>query len=182
MSELTVLLQGLQAARTELKNDLQRQVIKAVNDLVSLTINRVITTGLNSEGQSFTPYSTKPVAAWRYRGKSRTGGAEKKINEKAKRKEDVSYKEFRAINGLKSDKKIFEFTGEMWRHTGIQKVEEVGDFVIVTIGGKTETARKKLEGNSSREKINIAGPSASETKQVKLYLDKWIMDTIKRHT
>lgn len=180
MSELSEYISRLKAARGQLKNDLEKVAIKAVNDMLALTINRVTQTGTASDGAPFTPYSTKPFGAWGYLGRSRTDGAEAKVKAKVKKKESISYSEFRGLNNLKTDKKIFEFTGEMWRNTGIVGFSTEGGKVTVIVAGKNQLANDKLAGNSNREGKDILRPSPSETAVVRSYMSKWIADTLNK--
>lgn len=180
MSELSEYISRLKTAKGQLKSDLERVAVKAVNDMLSLTINRVTQTGTASDGAAFTPYSTKQVGAWRYLGKSRTDSAEGKVRAKVKKKEPLSYAEFRRLNGLKTDKKIFEFTGEMWRQTGIVAVTSENGKVTVIVAGKNDLTNDKLAGHSNREGKDIVKPSAGETAEVRSYMTKWIIDAINK--
>ena len=98
----------------------------AANDLAALVTNRVVQKGENYLGSAFSPYSKNTVAAWRFWGKSRTQAAERKLRALSRAKGALSYEEFRSLNNLKTDKKNFEFTGEMWRKFGIVKVSVSG--------------------------------------------------------
>lgn len=131
-------------------------------DVIALVTNRVVQKGQNFKGGSFSPYSSKTVAAWRFWGQSRTQAAEKRIRAISKARGALSYKEFRELNGLKANSKNFEFTGEMWRKFGIVRRARLAEKFVISIGGTTSSAQKKIDDNSAREKISIIEASKKE--------------------
>ena len=132
------------------------------NDLQALVINRVIQDGENYKGQAFSTYSNNPVPAYKFWGKSRTQAAEKKVRDLSKKKERISYSDFRKLNNLKANRKNFEFTGEMFKKVGVLQTLKLPTGVRVIIGGTTSAAREKLQSNSEREGINILEASDAE--------------------
>jgi len=69
-------IEDLEKLNDFLKNQLpvfSQQVL--ASDLIALVANRVVQKGQNFKGGSFSPYSSKTVAAWRFWGKSRTQAA-----------------------------------------------------------------------------------------------------------
>lgn len=160
-------------AKAAILAELPRQIQIAGADLAALVKQRVVQTGINANGVAFSPYSDKAVPAYLYKGRSRSGGADAKIAALAKKGEQVSYREFREINGLKTDKKNFEFTGEMWRGVEI-KPEQSGVVSTAVITGGTQDVKDKLRYATEAEKISILKPNAQESAVVQANLQKWL--------
>lgn len=70
------------------------------------------------------------------------------------------YEEFRRIQGLQTEHKDYNYTGDMWRNTGVLK--EKTDSKFVYIGGKTPMAQNLINKNSQRDKEPIIMPSPKE--------------------
>ena len=149
-----------------------KQVLSA--DLVALVTNRVVQRGEDYTGVRFSAYSVTTVAAYRFWGKSRTQAAEKIIRAKARAKGALSYKEFRGINNLKTDKKNFEFTGEMWKKFGVIRSVVSGSKFTVSIGGTTTASQNKIDDNSQREGLSIIEASDDERDLVSRTTEDWI--------
>lgn len=132
------------------------------HDVAALVADRVVQRGQTEDGGSFSPYSTKPAPAFFFRGKSRRSSADSAVARLQKARTPLSYAAFRELNGLKSDKKNFEFTGEMWRGLGVTAVGFDGRTIRVTIGGKTASSGQKIGWLSEQEGRNIIEPSAAE--------------------
>lgn len=139
----------------------------AALDLAASVSDRVIETGQSATGQRFTPYSTRPMQAWRLWGKSATQVAEQKVRALARQKKTLSYAEFRRLNGRPDNFKNFSFTNAMWRDFGVVNVQVNGTQIEIKIGGKTEQSRRKITENSEREGVNIVEPSADEINSFK---------------
>lgn len=146
----------------------------AVNDLAALVTNRVVQKGENYLGASFSPYSKNTVAAWRFWGKSRTQAAERKVRALSRAKGALSYEQFRELNNLKTDKKNFEFTGEMWRKFGIVRVDISGGNFKISIGGTSPAAQDKIGENSTREGLSIIEANEAEEALVQKTVSGWI--------
>lgn len=146
----------------------------AANDLAALVTNRVVQRGENYLGSQFSPYSRNTVAAWRFWGKSRTQAAERRVRAKSRAKGALSYVEFRQLNNLKTDKKNFEFTGEMWRKFGIVRVQITGDRFKVSLGGTSTAAQDKIDENSKREGLSIIEANEAEKALVQRTVAGWI--------
>lgn len=168
-------IRAIQDAKAFLINELpKRAKLVGAVDLIALITNRVVQRGEDYKGAPFSKYSTKPVAAFRFVGKSRTNSADRKVRAKAKAKTALTYKQFRELNNLKSDKKNFEFTNEMWRKFGIITfVSNNGNFSM-EIGGTTPASQKKIDENSAREKISIIEASTREAAIVQNSLTNWM--------
>lgn len=146
----------------------------AANDLAALVTNRVVQKGENFKGSGFSSYSSKTVAAWRFWGKSRNQTAEKKVRAKSKAQGALSYVEFRELNNLKTDKKNFEFTGEMWRKFGIVRTNISGQDFTISLGGTSPASQTKIDENSAREGISIIEASGTEEIIVQNTVSGWL--------
>jgi len=156
-----------------IRQDLQRVTVTAANDLASGIAFRVVNQKKNATGGDFSAYSTTPVYASSFKGKGRNGSSDTRISALG-RGAKISYKDFRAINNLNSDKKDFNFTGDMWRNFGVLDFSENEGKVSVNIGGKTPSAIEKLAGHSKREGYDIAAASAQEELDVRADFENWL--------
>ena len=145
-------------------------------DLIALVTNRVVQKGENYLGGSFSPYSTTTVAAWRFWGKSRNQTAEKKVRAISRARGALTYTEFRTLNKLKTNKKNFEFTGEMWRKFGIVKATKT----VIQIGGTTSVAQQKIDDNSEREGLSIIEANFDEITLARSSALDWLTDQANR--
>lgn len=143
-----------------------RIVGEAMQDLVADIANRVIEQGKGADDQPFTPYSTKPVPAFLYYGRSRNQSGESRVRAAAKKKQGVSYRDFRQFNGLPVARKNFSFNNEMWRHFGVKSVRRRGGVVTTTIGGQNAQAANKIQWLSDQERRSIIAPTARELVRV----------------
>lgn len=168
----------IDALKARLLAELPTQAKIAGADLAALIKNRVVQTGKNAEGQAFSPYSEKEVPAYFYYGKSRSQQAEQRVRAKAKKREGVSYREFRNLNNLNTDIKNFEFTGEMWRGVEVQETKQ-GAVSVIVISGGSQTVRDKLRYATEAERINILKPSKQELSIVQENLGIWMTGIIK---
>jgi hypothetical protein len=144
-------------------------------DMAAQIANRVIDKGENSDGGKFSDYSQKEVPAFFFYGKSRNAGGEAKVKAKAKKKEGVSYSEFRGFNGL-GQVKNFSFTNAMWRGFGVKQVEQSAGIYTLTLGGKTEDSADKIGWMSGQEKRSIIAPNQKELEAAKAKLIKFILN------
>lgn len=175
------IIQAINNITSDVQREVEREAYKAGKDFVALISQRVIQSGKTAQGGSFTPYSTKQVPAFYYFNKSRTDTAEKKVRAKAKKKELLSYKEFREVNNLMATKKNFEFTGEMWRKFDVKGVSVNDNLVQVTIGGTSKASEDKIELMSTLENKSIIEPSQAEKAIVGNYLKTWISNIFQKH-
>jgi len=132
------------------------------SDLCASLADRVINSGKNADGQQFSPYSEKKVPAFWYYGRSLNAGGEAKVKAAAKRKEGVSYREFRQFNNRPGAPKNFSFSNEMWRGFGVKSAQFDGGKYILVIGGKTKVSSDRIEYVSSQEGRSIIEPSPQE--------------------
>jgi len=174
-------LAALDRIESQLRRELPERARASGVSLVSVAQQRVLDTGRDGEGQSFTPYSTAPIPAFFYLGKSRTASAEKKVKQAAKARTPLSYSDFRAINNLNTSPKTFEFTGEMWRGVGVVSVEQIPDGVRIVLGGTTKVSKDRLEWNTAREGKRIIRPSKAEIAAEIKSLNAWAKSVVKQH-
>lgn len=175
ISQLTA---RIDLALNRLDAEIEAQASRAGADLVALITQRVVQTGKSSEGSQFSPYSTEELPAFFYFGKSRSGSAEEKVRVKAKKKEPISYKEFRQINNLNTSPKNFEFTGEMWRGFGVLQVQRSNAGATVTIGGRTKASAEKITWHTEREGRSIIAPTKQEIEIVTANLRRWAQSIV----
>lgn len=84
-----------------------------------------------------------------------------------KKRQPVSYRQFRQFNGLNTDKKNFEFTGEMWQGFGVKSARQTRPGIFeVTIGGKNSRTDSLLGYHEAREGVDITEPSQQELNQI----------------
>lgn len=164
----------LSRIESRLETEVEAQAARAGADLVALVTNRVVQTGRDSQGGSFTPYSTKGIPAFFFFGKSRNSAGENAVRAKAKNRQPISYKEFRALNNLNTSPKNFEFTGAMWRGFGVIAITRTPSGVAVTIGGRNEDSAEKIQWGSEHEGKSIIKPSAEEIATVRANLQNWL--------
>lgn len=158
--------------------EIEAQAAIAGNDIVALVTNRVVQTGKDYAGGQFSPYSTNPVPAFFYFGRSRNAGGEAKVRTAAKKKQPISYKDFRAMNNLNTAPKNFEFTGAMWRGFGVQRVQRTPTGATVTIGGRNPDSENKISWMSDRENKSIIKPNAQELAIAQNNLNKWAQNVV----
>ena len=144
-------------------------------DLCASIADRVINSGKNADGQQFSPYSEKKVPAFWYTGRSLNASGEAKIKAAAKKKEGVSYREFRQFNNRPGAPKNFSFSNEMWRGFGVKNAQfESGKYILV-IGGKTKVSSDRIEFTSSQEGRSIIEPDTQELNHLAAQLTNKIL-------
>lgn len=163
MSDLNELRARFSGAKSLLLDELEREGLRFGADVSAVVENRVVSTGKNDLGTPFSPYSNKPAPAYLYLGKSRNNRGESAIRQRTKKKQGVSYREFRELNGLNANKKNFEFTGEMWQGFGVLSSRKVAPGIIeVTIGAKNARTSALLTKHEKAEGRSIIKPSPAE--------------------
>lgn len=175
MSNIQGQIERIEAIQQRLNGGAIQAVTVAAADLAADIANRVINDGENSEGGKFSAYSTKTVPAYFYFGRSRNAGGEAKVKAANKKKEGVSYKDFRQFNGLGTVKN-FSFTNAMWRGFGVKKVEYAPGFYTVTIGGKTKDSEDKIAWMSGQEGSSIIAPNQIEKGRAGISITKFIIN------
>ena len=175
---LTAYLANLEKARDRVIADLPAMAKIAATDLAALVKNRVVQRGENADNVPFSPYSTVEVPAFFYKGKSRNSAGAAAVTALGHQGKKLSYKEFRQVNGLKTDKKNFEFTGEMWRGVQVTDVTASGNTASATIQGGSSASKDRLAFGSSHEHISLLKGSAKEVALVQATMQKRFNNTI----
>ena len=85
-----------------------------------------------------------------------------KVKAAAKKKEGVSYRQFREFNNRPGSPKNFSFTNEMWRGFGVKNAQFNGGQYILIIGGKTKTSDERITWMSGQEGRSIIEPNQAE--------------------
>lgn len=179
---LTGFQQGLKKAKHEIQSALQGEGAKAGADAAALIEDRIVTKGEKNNGQKFSPYSNKEVPAFLYFGKSRNGAGESAVKKAAKDKQGVSYSDFRRFNGLNTNVKNFQFTGEMFQNFGVRSVRVIGQGIIeIEIGGKNARSNLLLKAHSEREDSELTAPSKNEVQLVVNGIQERIKTIINRN-
>ncbi len=148
----------------------------AGGDMVAQIVNRVIETGQSADGSKFSPYSKKEVPAFWYLGKSLNQTGESRVKAKAKKKEGVSYSDFRSFNGRPVNFKNFSFSQSMWRGVNTKGVQHSGGIYELTFGGTNKDSSDKLGFMASQEGRSIIQPNAQELERLK----RRVMDYVLR--
>lgn len=163
MADTTEIRDKVQRAKAAIIAALEAEALRAGADIAALVENRIVDKGQKADGGTLSPYSTKPVPAFFYLGKSRNNAGENAVKKKAKQKQPISYRDFRQINGLNVGHKSLEFTGEMWQGFGPVSARTIRPGIVeVTIGGRNERTSSLLGYHSDREGTNITEPSREE--------------------
>lgn len=151
-----------------------------MHDLIALVTNRVVQTGKDHQGNPFKSYSTNPVPAYKYWGKSRNQSAEKQVRNLSRARSVLTYKDFRQLNNLKTNVKNFEFTGEMWKKFQVLSFTNSGGRFKVSAGGSTPAAQQKMDDNSQREGVNILEASQKEINIASFTAGEWLAEQADR--
>ena len=182
MASLDQIQAGIRKARAELLAALEPEALKAGADAAALVENRIVSKGETHSGKRLSAYSEAEVPAFFFLGRSRNTRGENAIKRKAKKREPVSYREFRQLNGLNVTHKNLEFTGEMWQGFGVTGVQTLQPgVVVVSIGGKNERTRTLLGYHSEREQTQITQPSQQEIRAISAGVSARLVEIIKRH-
>ena len=161
------ILRVVERMEKNIQRGLGDTITVAGNSMCAEIANRVINTGKSDTGALFSPYSTKQVPAYLYKGRSRSAGGEARVARAAKERKPISYREFRELNNLPGAPKNFSFTNDMWSHFGVKKVQGTGGKYVLTIGGTTQNAANKIEWLSYQEGKSIIAPTKDELNTLK---------------
>lgn len=144
-------------------------------DLAADIANRVIDTGESSDGSKFSAYSTKEVPAFFYYGRSRNAAGEAKVKAANKKRQGVSYSQFRGFNGL-GQTKNFSFTNQLWSGFGVKKVDYSSGTYTITVGGKTKDSQDKIGWMNGQEGKSIIAPNKAELERAKKVLTDFFIN------
>jgi hypothetical protein len=165
----------LENIEARLRGGLNNVVAAEGANLCADIADRVINKGVSADGTQFSAYSTKEVAAFRYLGRSLNAGGEAKIKAAAKKREGVSYREFRDYNNRETAFKNFSFTNEMWRGLGVKKATFTGGSYILVIGGKTKASEDKIDWMEGQEGKSIIEPNGIELNRLAKAISAYIL-------
>ena len=137
----------LKLAAEEINATRENESILIGKETTALIRNRVQNDKLNAEGQPFGQYSRALVPQWFFYNKALSLGADKKL-----KTGDwfVSYADFKEYNNQDPNDINFTFTGDMWRNTGVNSVNNTEASTTVTIGGQTTRAQNIQEWQEPR--------------------------------
>ena len=176
------LRQSIANARRDLLSALSVEGATVGADAAALVEQRIVSKGENKDGGKLSPYSTKTVPAYLYFGRSRNAAGEAAVRKKAKERQGVSYRDFRQFNGLNTNVKNLQFTGEMWQGFGVTAVRQLRPGVVqVTIGGKNSRTASLLGYHSTREGTEITAPSDEEIRMITEGMNKRLVQIIQRN-
>lgn len=189
MSSTAIAIRKLEAAKRDLLQVAKVEATKVAFDLAASIKHRVEDKGLDANGSKFSGYSDKGVPYFLYKNAyARVPSAYTKIEAKVKSLKQkktiggqkneftkdsdffISYKDWREANNLKTDKKNFEFSGDMWANFGTAAgvdIQASGNIVKITLAGGTQDAQNKIDWNSSQEGQSIIEASVKEINQAK---------------
>ncbi len=174
MSSIQDQINRLEAIERRLDGGAIQAVTVTGADMAASIANRVINTGESADGSKFSPYSTKEVPAYFYYGKSRNASGEAKIKAAAKKREGVSYSEFRGFNNL-GQVKNFSFTNELWRNFNVKKVSYSGGIYSLVLGGANKASEDKIGWMKGQEGKSIIAPNRVETGRAKQEILKFVI-------
>lgn len=141
----------------------------------TLIRQRIIDKGL--PGRS---YSENPLPTFFFEGKENRAAGAALLKRKDKKREGVSYKEWRDANGLQTGHVDLHFTERMWQNLVIIGTFKDGENYTTVIGGGDEETKKKLEWNTKRYgsflKLN-----ADEETFLKALLDKELSNLLNKY-
>ena len=166
---------------------------------------RVQETGKDFRGNSFKPYSTKPIltsgttskgkAIWnkmgsgakdRDLGYSVRGRGLRWVTIKRQGKNihlfelSGGYKQMRRLETLQTAYKDFSFSAMMWNHYGVKRtIKKAGEIEII-IGGKTQDSQDKIDWNSKREGVEIINISDQELEKLAKQIDQHLQKLINK--
>ena len=126
-------------------------------------------------------FSTSKVPAYWMVNRSRNGSADDKVRELARKRETISYKDFRQLNGLRVDVKNFEFTGQLWQRFNVKEVKVGKEVIEITVGGTDERSVKLFGWLSAKEGKQINDISESELQIIQDTIVAWVTGIIQKH-
>jgi hypothetical protein len=131
--------------------------------------NRVQLERVGVDGQPYSNYSTRPLSPKTWPSLPSRGNKESKIDQATKQAGGLfSYKTWRDVNDLKTDRKDFTFTGEMFKSMQVSPVAATNKGVKVTISPRTERSQDVLAANEKREGKPILQPDKDTIQEQEL--------------
>ena len=166
---------------------------KLGSNALGMVRGRVTKTGVNAEGTSFPPYSTKPMLVGSSSFATKAKG-EAFFSSKKKRQAldwvtvkghklavlGGGYKQLRDIQGYKTGFVDFVISGKMW--TNIKLVSDNAELSsgVAVIKATTDLDKKKLAGNTER-KGEILALSRTEIDDMEKEYSDWVMEMARKN-
>lgn len=95
-------------------------------------------------------YSSTEVPAFYFYGKEINQKGKSEREKRSKKKETMSWAQFRSAQGLPDDHVTLSYSNEMWRGTNVVGAEKIGNVYYSILGSTTESGRNKLQWNFER--------------------------------
>lgn len=148
---LTDYVQSLRNLRQDLIESRPQEALRMANDTYALAKRRIINGGEKADGSRFGRYSEAVVPYWYYRGKETNRDNAAAVRDLLDRfGYFASYKDWRQVNNLPTDKINLSFTNSMWKNTRGFVVETGEDYVIISIHASNRKDQDKLNYLSGR--------------------------------
>lgn len=141
----------LRAFRDELIANREEETKKIVLDSIALLKRRIVNKGQKADGSQFGDYSEAVVPYWFYKGKDTNRSNSAAVGDLLeKHGYFASYKDWREINNLPTDKINLSFTNEMLNSLVPVVISSDRDKIIIEIQSRTKKGRDKVRWLSDR--------------------------------
>lgn len=163
---------------SELTNDAPIIGARIAQSGLSLIHDRILNEGI--EGKT---YSTNPLPAFYFIGKSISAGGDAKVKakNKANKYKGISYTEFRDANNLQTSHVDLRLSGDMWRDMAV--LESSGGLKNITTAGSKNSIRYK-DGQSTGDVVEYLaeryGDFLTPTNQEERILDIALDDELQQ--
>jgi len=147
-----------------LEREIPRIIISQNVTAKSLVQNRIQETGKNKQGSQLGNYSNRPIPAFFFIGKGKKT-TDAKLKKLAREKKNISYAEFRRLDGKQNEHVDLTFTGKMWRGIGLTTSNTSGKKTSVKIGPK-DGRTDKVAGYNRDRYGDFLDLSEDEIKQI----------------
>lgn len=166
-------------------------MVKLASEALVLNRQRVEESGKNAEGQSYTPYSRKPILASR---SGMTNAAYNSIAGSKKKRKELSwvtigghklfevpggYKQYRELHGRQTGFVDFVFSGRMWNNIKLVSSGAELQSGVAVIKPTEELQKKKLAGNTER-RGDILALSKSEEQRLSDIYSVWVEGALRK--
>lgn len=149
MASIDELSKKLKQAADELEVEIPNILLEQEITAKSLVQDRVQETGKDAKGGQLGDYSTKKIPAFFFIGKGKKA-TDNKLRKLAREKKNISYSDFRQLDGKQSAYVDLTFTGQMWRQTGLVQKQITNKKSVIVIGQTTERSEKVADYNTIR--------------------------------
>ena len=125
-------------------------VIAKLCETMALEAQAIIIDRIQKYGITGRRYSANPLPVFFFEGRELNSPGAALLKRKDKRKEGVSYEEWRKANGLQTDHIDLSFSNRMWEKLVIVGTFKEGDVVKTIIAGGDQSTKDKLKWNTER--------------------------------